>query len=182
MLNDDACDLTPENRQSATRPRGRRYRQIFTPPSYSPLIQIWNETVRRSARSKARSKAISQARSNAIDAGDTDLPTEPTSVHIDWWERTLVRNYKKEVKKGLAALFHDRGLDETARRRMKDRNRKLAKSAAAWQAGDRSPLYNTSRKLMSPEERAAHDREKARLRQQKRRAKKRRPNPNYGRF
>lgn len=169
----------------------KRKRQTYA-PKFHKLYVLWDQSFCAHAARFGYEAAASQARSADIKHANTEFPTEPTAEHIDWWRRKLIRDYKAKIKENTKAAM---GWDDDDYERARDRNRKLLKAAEAHKRSeDHSKLYFTDRKLLSPEEREKHDRQKRNARQNERRRRTKRKaekedskpstsdNPNFGRF
>lgn len=158
--------------------RKGRYRQTFrVDRRYTRLKkQFEGTTLHAHFAREALRRASEQACKQARERGGDGLLPEPTDCHVEWWHRKLKRDYKEAVRKTLLANDEARGITPEARRLMNDANRKLRKSAESYQSGkDRPKKNNVERKLMSPEEKKAHDRRLETENRRRRRAKSKQP-------
>lgn len=183
-MTDDCTDLSGEKARPNTRKR-----QIYA-PRYATLWALFQEQLRGYAIREGYWRAKGHARRLAAKQGDTEFPSEPSPELIDWWQRKRIREDKADIRRN---TDREMGWDANGRRRAQWRNSKLKHAALRHQAGEgRSTLYNTDRKLMTLEERAAHDKRKRNERQRLRRAAGRSTaktppvrtvdHPNFGRF
>lgn len=183
--------MSDESDDPAGRPTRlrKRSRQTFA-PKHGKFRLLWDKRFRAYAIGLGYELAASQARRTAIGNGDIEFPTEPDKSHVDWWQRKVIRDHKAAVRQNSDRAM---GWDAKERKRAQWRNSKRKHAALRYQAGEESSLlYNTDRKLMTPEECAAHDRQKRAAAQRERRANARRPkeaprpkttdHPNFGRF
>ena len=158
-------------------PDPRRKRQTYR-PRYRSMMQAWARRLRAYHMDLGRFYAIAHARSKDIKSGNTALPTEPSVGLVDWWQRRFIRVHREAVHANLMAVLEARGIDAGERRKAQYRNSKLRRSAETYRSGeDRSRLYQTDRKLMSPEDRKAHDLAKRTAGQKERRKKARERSP-----
>jgi hypothetical protein len=164
----------PQPYKQTRRSRKGRSRQTYR-RRYSHLIDGWNRWFRAYAAMTGYQRALSQVRANDIRDGRVEFPYDPpTEMHVDWWRRKVLADYKAEVRATLEANDRMRGISPKERKRINDANRKLKRSADTYHSGEDVPKkYNVERKLMSPDEQKEHDKEKRRIKQKERRAAKR---------
>lgn len=185
MHSDYIGELTPEEQRTLAalnaeiaaptwRGNPKRKRQTYR-PRYRAMFADWRHRYRAYAAFLAPTDAAAKQRSLNLKEGQADTPSPPPPDHlIEWYRRKIIRDFRDGVERALADFYRSHGIDEIERRRAQSRNSKLRRSAETYRSGeDRSQLYNTERKLMSPEEMKAHDNAKAAKRMRKYRERER---------